>query len=218
MKNKICLVLLVFLFQNAFAQVSIEPMIGFKAFDMSEYRFGGSCSAEKYQFDESFNKKHFAYGLNLGFHLNKNISINFNGTYSKRIESVCDRGIAGQNDLKFRNYTIIFFPKYQMKNFILGIGLNTNILKNFQRGHAYRDYWNEAKHQDNHNQYGWIASAGYEFKSILLEFRYSDSRFRGKEIWHRYERSEAFELILAYRFKIKNLFKKRGGKDKCPKF
>lgn len=193
-------------------------MIGYKVLDLTDNNFRGSCSQVDYREKMLFRKDYFSYGLNFGFNIYQNLSLNLNGNFSKRTEPICDRGIVGYSELRFQNYSFAFLPKYRIRNFVFGGGLNLNHFKNFRLGKEREDIWGNPRGRNNHEQFGWIASVGYYYYSFLLEFRYSDSHFFGEKIWRRYDKGQSYELTIGYQFNFKEVFKNRNFKDKCPAF
>lgn len=199
MKIKLTLFVLFFCFQNLCAQILFEPMIGFKKMNLRGINYGrGSCQSRDYSPKHNFLEEYLTLGLNTGIEINNSITMNINGTFSTQIEPYCDRGIAGFTQMRFQSYTFQFLPKYQIRNFIFGTGINSGF-HNAQLGRKDPNSWLTSPNLFKH--VGWSLSFGYIIRPILIELRYMDSRIIGERMQHRFDQTQSMELILAYRFR-----------------
>ncbi len=168
--------------------------------------------------DNNFGNKNFFFGGGVTQFISDRISLKIIGQYGKNMIRYSDTGVVGYTDVKFKRLGLSALPCWKiLDNIELGIGLTYHELNSFEIGKRRIDVWNELGNRYNQKQIGWITSVSYNFKSILINLRYTEAHSNGTSDYYFIKETNAIELSLAYRLKIFHPIKFNRKNAKCPK-
>ncbi len=124
-----------------------------------------------------------------------------------------DTGFAGYPNLKFRRIAITTIPTINIaENIQLGVGISYQLLRNFNIGFDELNFWTSFSDSHIQDQFGWVASAAYEIKSLVISTRFYNLKALNPKSYHHVDKTKTLEISVAYRFNVFNTKKEASSK------
>jgi len=195
MKYTLTILAILFFYTNSFSQIHLDPIVGYSFSNLDDTNADNNFSASP------------TIGIGFSGNIQEKVSLETIAVYSKHTYLLSTNTIFGNTSFIYNKVSLSFVPNFHLfKNFSLGIGSAYNRLFNVEFDYSQNlTPADPIRRIGEENQIAMLLSCQYYFKSIILRLRH----VREYSILTQnstIERTNSFELLLAYRFKniIKN--------------